>query len=195
MTLNTSVYVHDEVDALAVFGKCRELLEATSDIKCQIGPRYDENGWSLSHELGQGLPAALAIYFRLGEPYQVGSPHSKWCEDECDGTYHSPDCWIEVTFDTTYSYKEGEEGCGHLHVRLVTELGLWLDVRNIAWSWENEFTGEIHRGYENLPDLAGGGDSASAWFERVFPAILSGVSPPRPARPWDDRALPWDDRD
>lgn len=51
----------------------------------------------------------------------------------------------------------------------------WLDERGIAWSWENEFSGEIHGGedrYERLTDLMQGGHRAESWFGAwVLPAI------------------------
>ncbi len=79
---------------------------------------------------------------------------------------------LEVTFDTTYSYRENGEGCGHLHVRLLVALGTWLDSLGIGWIWSNEFTGERHEGYDQLPELAGGGDEASAWFaDKVLPVL------------------------
>ena len=66
-------------------------------------------------------------------------------------------------------------GCGDLHARLVAELGIWLDQRGKRWKWENEFTGEIHEGYEQLIQLASGGFEATAWFRTmVVPAIQSG---------------------
>jgi hypothetical protein len=46
----------------------------------------------------------------------------------------------------------------------------------VRWRWLNEYTGEIHAGYDKLPALVGSSDQATAWFEReVKPAIAAHV--------------------
>lgn len=175
MTLCTHVYVRDRVEPAEAFAYCRELLGATDKITTHNEKATFGDHWSMGNDLGQGLDALLWVDYRPSEPLRTPEQeqaHTKWCEDDCDGSSHEPACWIAVAFDTAYSYRKGNEGCGHLHVRLVTELGLWLDERDIGWLWENEFTGERHEGYERLPDIAGGGEEARAWYLGVVvPAI------------------------
>lgn len=91
----------------------------------------------------------------------------------CDGSDHAPACWLTVSFDTSYGYSdERGYGCGDLHAEYIARLGQWLDAMGIRWCWENEFTGEIHTGYEQLTGLASGAFEASAWFRTtVLPAI------------------------
>ena len=183
MTLNTSVFVHDEVDTSAVFHVCRELLGATdahpfSDEPCA----YREGQWTMANACGIGLPAWLMIFHRPGEalrPNPDACDDNCWIPDEGDDDepehFHRPAMWCEVTFDTAYSYNEKGHGCGDLHASLVAALGRWLDGRGIAWSWENEFDGKVHSGidrYERLADLGQMGHRAAGWFGAVvLPAI------------------------
>jgi hypothetical protein len=60
---------------------------------------------------------------------------------------------------------------------LVAELGKWLDERGVRWLWKNEYTGEVHSGYEQLIELCSGGFEAAAWFQTtVLPAIAAKTS-------------------
>ena len=109
------------------------------------GIRFTDDNDSIANDPGQGLCAWLIVYHR----------------DQ-----------VEVSLDTAYGYDADGEGCGDLHARLVAQLGHWLDGKGIRWSWQNEFTGEIHEGYEGLADLGSGGAEASTWFrEIVAPAL------------------------
>lgn len=175
MTLCTHVFVKDQVEPTEVFKVCRDLLGATEKTEAQFYFQADGE-WSIGNKIAQGLPALLDIEFRPGEALRTlddAMEHEDFCDEDCDGKWHSPACWLAVSFDTAYGYKTADgEGCGHLHVRYVSELGLWLDARGIAWEWTNEFTGERHTGYDRLPDLVGGGEAATEWFQNlVLPAI------------------------
>lgn len=176
MTLCTHVYVRDQVEPAEVFAYCRDLLGATDEITTY--KRVDTDGsWSMGNDLGQGLDALLWVDYRpdgpLRTPEQEQS-HTKWCEEDCDGSRHEPACWLEVAFDTAYGYRKDGEGCGQLHARLVAKLGLWLDANNVSWLWENEFTGERHEGYARLSDLVGGGEDARAWFKDIVEPVIMG---------------------
>src|SRR5690242_14095966 len=91
------------------------------------GTRFEDRGGSIMNLPGQDLCAWLIIDYEK-----------------------SP---MEVSFDTAYGYRGPEGGCGDLHARLVRELGAWLDGRRVRWSWLNEWTGEVHEGYEGLSEL------------------------------------------
>lgn len=194
MTLDTRIYVVDEIDLGELFTKCQGLLT-----------QYDEQGRSpeqqrsklspssLSNEGMQGLPAWLMIDHRGERPFRTQEQVDA-CDEDCNlpgRSYYDPDeplcdgktgynhrkpaCWYEISFDTAYGYRGPEGiGCGDLHARLVAELGAWLDAKSIRWKWKNEFTGEVHEGYDRLIDLASGGFEATAWFRTtVMPAIAA----------------------
>lgn len=53
-------------------------------------------------------------------------------------------------------------------------LGLDAVLRpaGISWSWQNEYTDEIHPALEGFEGFLGNGDRALAWFEKVVrPAV------------------------
>lgn len=192
MTLDTRVYVTDNTDLRELFTKCQELLGAYDEDR--RGPdrqRSKHYPTSLDNEPMQNLPAWLMVHHGGERPYRTAEElveHDEDCnlpdseyfdEDEpvCDGTsgyvHRKQPCWYEVSFDTAYGYKGPDGmGCGDLHARIVAELGAWLDAKGVRWKWRNEFTGEIHEGYESLIQLASGGFEATAWFRTmVVPAI------------------------
>ncbi|WP_338683831.1 hypothetical protein QD712_25520 [Streptomyces acidiscabies] len=198
MTLDTRIYVLNQVDPHEVFRFCRGLLGATDrhtftdeqDNTWRKGESFVEsaNPWTISNNPGQGLPAWLMLHYRpdasLCTPEQAAEhdedicnlPGTSWYDAEsgpCDGAWHRPACWLEVSLDTSYGYRdERGYGCGDLHAEYVSRLGQWLDERSVRWAWKNEFTGEVHTGYSRLIDLASGGFEASAWYRTtVLPAI------------------------
>jgi hypothetical protein len=181
MTLDTRVYVHDEVDVHELFAECRRLLGADESHRSFDGPsRWSSHrdSWTVGNGLGQGLPALLAIDYRPGAPLRPdGDACSAYCDPEDDRHYHQSAMWCEVSFDTAYGYADSRGGCGALHARLVFDLGQWLDERGVAWSWRNEFDGEVHGGderYVRLRDLADDGQEAMRWFKGVVePAIAA----------------------
>ena len=129
MTLCTHVYIHEEIEPMLVFAKCRDLLgcEITHTAKFYFN---EDGSWDASNDLGQGLPAWLIISFRPGAPLTTSAQaasHNEDCENDCDGKWHDQACWVDLSFDTTYSYGENGEGCGHLHARLLAELGAWIE--------------------------------------------------------------------
>jgi hypothetical protein len=189
MTLDTRVYVHDRIDYREVFVKCNQLIGAHEGIEFTDEPIPDyENGervpgpeggnWFIWNKPGQGLCALLDVTYRKNAPLRTPGDHSRYCEpdvDECDGTC-APPCWLEISLDTAYSYRGDQgEGCGDLHAHLVAELGKWLESKGIRWSWKNEFTGEVHEGYDHLIDLCSGGFEASAWFATSVAPVISAL--------------------
>jgi hypothetical protein len=197
MTLDTRVFILGQVDPHETFRFCRELLGATelntftdeqdsTYVKGEWAVRPD-NPWTVSNDPGQGLPAWLMLYYRPDAPLRTAEQAAEHDEDcnlpensiyveewgPCDGEHHRRACWLTVSFDTAYGYRdERGYGCGDLHAEYVAKLGQWLDAKGVRWEWENEFTGEIHTGYSRLIDLASGGFEASAWFRTsVLPVI------------------------
>ncbi len=183
MTLATHVYVLDPIPPSDVLDKCRELLGATAAHRIQDRDSYSEDGARvLGHPPGLGLPALLSIEHRNGEALRTPESiklHGRYCDPDCDGSDHDDrPCWLDVDFDTSYSYEDAHGGCGELHARLIAELGSWLDARGVRWEWRNEYTGDVHGGdarYERLLDLCESSKQARDWFQNVvMPAIASG---------------------
>lgn len=185
MTLDTRVYVLDRIDYREVFLKCNQLIGAHEGIESRDEPEKiwregkpypDPSGrWSIWNKPGQGLCALLDVSYRKDGPYVARGEHARFCEPDEDESHQT--CfprWLEVSFDTAYSYHDEHGGCGALHARLVFALGQWLDERGVRWRWENEFTGEIHEGYADLSGLVDGGAQAADWFRTaVAPVIAS----------------------
>lgn len=180
MTLDTRMYVHDEVPVRELFTEFRRLLGATNVHPIEdrdVGDIYGAGIWHLGHPPGIGLSALVSIEYRPSQPLR---PDERACHDWCepgDGYHHhDPASWCSVSMDTAYGYKdEHGRGCGDLHASYVAQLGRWLDARGVGWSWRNEFTGEVHGGddrYDRLRDLVSNGAEAQDWFRTtVAPAI------------------------
>jgi hypothetical protein len=185
MTLSTHVYLLTEADPRDVFFECRRLLGATDAHRWEDKPSFygepkgDER--VIMNGGGQGLPAWLIIRYSPNGPLLSESEGHDECDDDCTFE-HDPAHWVNIDFDTAYSYKDSYGGCGALHARLLFDLGQWLDDRGIDWSWRNEFTGEIHGGderYRRLGDLTEGGRAAMRWFKgTVEPVIYASLASP-----------------
>ena len=154
----------------------------------------EDHPWQIHNHLGQGFPAILSVEYRPGgEPLRTEEDfhrHDEYCnipgnpefhdpnEELCDGehNYQRP-CYLKVNFDTGYSYSDDlGRGCGDLHAAYIRRLGLWLDAQGVPFMWENEFTGEFHRGYEKLSDLGNSGEDAKNWMQNiVLPAIAANI--------------------
>lgn len=184
MTLDTSVYVLDQISHRDVFVKCNQLIGATEATRSHneqlktwrkgVGKPEPGNPWHIGNDIGQGLCALLDIYYRPDAPLRAKDGDCHWfCDPDCDEDDQTRACWLEISLDTPYGYRDDQgRGCGELHASLVAQLGQWLDERGVRWLWENEFTGEVHSGYDRLTDLCKDGAQASSWFRTsVLPAI------------------------
>ena len=154
MTLDTRIYVHDRVPAQEVFGKLCELVTGPP----RPGTRVTSDERSVMNDPGQGFDAWIIIYRDIeGKAPHRAEPegHDEECDEDCSYG-HPPACWLEASLDTAYGYHGADGDCGSLHARLVRELGEWLDARGaLAWSWRNEFTGEVHQRFDGLGELGG----------------------------------------
>lgn len=212
MTLDTRIFIEDEIGALDLFNYLvHQLLEFDVDPDRAGGPRPFENvvtlaepdtdwrtkqvldTWTMETKIGQGLPAWLMVHYRPGGDYRTPEqaaehdedicnlPTSSWTDEDsvmCDGSDHSPACHLEVSMDTAYSF-EGPNGmtCSHLHGTILARLTEWLGGQNVAWKWQNEYTGEVHPGGEGLGELLSNGDEANAWFNSTaMPAIRAHIN-------------------
>lgn len=171
MTLTTTVYVLDEVDRDTAFVRCRALVgasdrhtftdEPAAVQETPVGPAGEVR--MLSNHLNQGLPAWIALWYRLLGPLRAtaqSAAHGKDCnvpgapdydEDEqpCDGQ-HDPACWLEVTFDSDNRPDEQGNGPCTLHAGYLAELGAWLDRRGLRWAWQDGFTLQVHQGHDGI---------------------------------------------
>jgi hypothetical protein len=187
MTLDTRMYVHDEVSPHALFHELRRLLGATDAHPIEdrdVSHYYGAGTWEVGHPIGIGLPALCGIYYRQDGPY-VSADAASGCSEDCDPGdgyhYHKPAMWCEVSMDTAYGYRDAQgRNCGGLHASFVAALGEWLDARGVRWSWVNEYNGKVFTGderYSSLLALIGDSDKAVAWFSDVVaPAIFGGRS-------------------
>lgn len=189
MTLNTEIYLHGQVNIPEFFEFCqRALLAFDGEARSLEAVVWtDDEGWRgdgtrrRANRLGQGLPAILDLTYRSDGPLMTveqSAAHNDWCNEEgdCDGSHHTPPNWATVSLDTAYGYKDPHSGwgCGDLHAALIRLFGDYLDKHGVQFSWENEFTGEVHDGYNNLDDLGAQGANAGEWFRNVvLPAIAS----------------------
>jgi hypothetical protein len=105
-------------------------------------------------------------------------------DEDSAGADRQQACWLDVDFDTGYGHRDAQGGCGELHARLVAQLGRRLDSKGIAWSWKNEFSGEVHDGpdrYERLVDLCHRSVANQEWFRNMVWPGGPGCSATAPA--------------
>lgn len=187
MTLNTKIYLHAQVDIPEFFEFCQRALLAFDGnarsleavIWSDEDSYWNDGSWARANQLGQGLPAILDLTYRPDAPLltvEQSEQHNDYCNDDgdCDGSSHTPPNWATVSLDTAYGYSDPHRGwgCGDLHAALIRLFGDYLDKHAVHFSWENEFTGEVHDGYNNLDDLGAQGANAGEWFRgTVLPMI------------------------
>lgn len=189
MTLDTRFAITSPVlKPRDVFDYCNTLLAAVAGWPVEritydaydisVNKWHTDAGWY--NTLGQGLPALMDVKYGADGPLK----RDCYCdEDRTDDVApdwkcaycRAPEAFVEVSFDTAYSYKTPSGlGCGDLHAALVDALGAWCDSRGLTWHWQNEFTGEWHEGRDGLSELGQGGAAATEWFTAsVLPVIAA----------------------
>lgn len=189
MTLNTSIAIGGKVDPEAVYQFMNDLLGAPADVPTERKPG------KITNPPGIGLPAWLWVAHNDGKPLPVHE-HDKWCDvkvgpatqEEVDehlsdvGTDPTQNGWayVEVWVDTAYGYRGPDgESCSALHAQLVAKLGKWLDMQDIPWKWNNEYTGEWFDRDDQLAKFGGYhlNSGADDWFRNItLPAIMSDIA-------------------
>lgn len=200
MTLDTRIYVNSKVDVKELFHYGQWLLHAMDDAEdrarrvpgrqrwrdkamtiCTVDGWVDDPSGvrMIYNEMGQGLPAALDITYRVGGPVKVSADEcDRYCSTPCDmGSPHKPAHWCEISLDTAYSYSNPSiGGCTELHVELMRGFDDWLSGRDVTFSWKNEYTGDVHPWPEGLEQFGKNGASASAWYlDTARPAIAAHI--------------------
>jgi hypothetical protein len=181
MTLSTDLVIIEPTNPRKVFDFALSLLaedfdgEPTWDYtrKGEGNPKYPASTSHYATTCGQGLAAWLFVHHADDGPLTIADEYREDDEPRPPCDKHC----IRIDWDTGYSYRgKNGEGCGDLHARMVATVGHWLDEQGLTWWWQNEFTGEWHRGAEGLDELGNAGDEAKAWFTgTVLPAIESGL--------------------
>lgn len=114
---------------------------------------------------GQGLPAIVTSEHRGDAPVAAEDQYDD------DGDLIRRSCQVVVSWDTGYGYSAHGMGCASLHAAALTLLHESLPA-GVTMQWENEFTGEVHDGIDNVLDLAGDGEEVATWFRDVaLPAV------------------------
>jgi hypothetical protein len=180
MTMHTRIRILDPVDVHELFRLGQRLL-AERDEKHRLvadqvwhDRQYGDDGqWIIGNDLGQGLPRIWDIHYRPGGHLRAEDDgHDKWCEDDCQGSYHDKACYAEGGIDTAYSYQDAHGGVGNLHAWFIAQLGNWLDAQSARWSWYDESGGEWYDSAADLVELCRNGAAAQDWFRSmVVPAM------------------------
>lgn len=206
MTLSTKIYIQGEIGALDVFNfLVHQLLEfdnshrdftavrTTAEADTDWKTKQPTGLWTVETVIGQGLPAWTMVHHRPGGAYRTevdaqahddgicnmpGSSYHDADEPVCDGSHHTPACHLMVDMDTAYGYTGPNGiGCSGLHGTMIVRLGTMLQERGVPFSWRNEYTGELHQGFDGLDGLLSAGDEANAWFNGVaLPAIMLDIA-------------------
>lgn len=190
MTLNTSIYILDEVDPMEVYNFVnKHLLKVTNPITLHR-PYKDwskDKGYTehpdimdLDNEVGQGFDAwYMSKYRKSGEPLYPEDHYEDWSvgeDDEEDLHLTNPACFMELSFDTAYGYVSKVGGCSQLHTTYIIALHDWLEAKGVRIKWQNEFTGEIHDGLDGLEEFGTSGEDARKWFKSIMPGVIASIA-------------------
>lgn len=196
MTLNTTIYILDPVNPHDVFNFGNFLLGNGENVYRPGGSlgnvRYSEvknSEWSepgvvnIYNNIGQGFPAILDCSYREDAPLWEEDTYDVEDLSEYGGGISSylisPACYMSLSFDTGYGYRDDLGGASNLHARYLVDLYKWLQKKNVRIRWQNEFTGEIHDGIDGLDKFFVGGDKAESWFENEVMPLMSIGMPPK----------------
>jgi len=177
MTLSTNVYILDKVDPQEVFDYCNNhLLHAKNPKTSILDPKWekDEDVTGLENEPGQGIPAWLITKFRKsGEMlYPKDLTQNEYFGEDEESAWGSrlyvPACYMDLDFDTSYSYRSALGDCNALHAFFILSLYNWLKGKGVRIKWKNEYTGEIFDGLDGLSEFFHAGSEAQEWFRTVL---------------------------
>ena len=102
--------------------------------------RFDVKPTGIHADLGQGLDALMDLLHGVDGAQVPEKGCDDYCEPDCDSAWcWSPAYYLQADFDTAYGATD-TCGChsGGIHIRLVSQLGAWLDERGATWLWWDE---------------------------------------------------------
>lgn len=188
MTLNTSVYILDPIDVEELFAWGNDNLIKPSSTprvtRYSIGDLpYSFDSTPITHahvgnDLGQGFDAIFDIDHWEGALHDAAEEE----EDEDMKKYFSnrPKHYAEVSFDTSYGFKEssahpGISGCDNLHALYVGLLHQHLSEKGVRMAWKNEYSGEIFEGINGIDTLLKDGDDTQEWFHNIAKPTIEAI--------------------
>jgi len=148
MTMTTSVRINAPINPHRLLDKLTELVGGDP----KVVPREERDHHSyegvrwLSNPMGYGLMALCDVEWHPDGPLPT---RTKWHDDdEADW----PAALVECSFDTTYSFKVNDAGCGDLYAWMLVELRSWLAEQGITDAYW--FAGEYVSSFQPLSDLS-----------------------------------------
>lgn len=181
MTRSTEVAVTSPgIDPMEMWRVMATVLRAPEQYRFEVKPT------GIHAALGQGLDALMDLDHAGGDLIPE-SGCGEYCEPDCSAEW----CWgpahyLMADFDTAYGATD-PCGChsGGIHIRLVSQLGEWLDQRGATWLWWDE-SGD---GWRHGHDWGTLGDPREACpTHRAIPAPRNPVI--RPVVPADTETAP-----
>lgn len=175
MTLNTQVYILDEIDPHQVFKFCNSMMGVEQPIFTESHDEWETNPViSLDNAPGQGFPAWIMSNYRKRGFLHPMPEYAR--DEEGEASLESPACYMEIRFDTTHAYRDEYGGSTELHARYLVALNDWLQTRNVSMCWKNHFDDSIHHGVNGLESLFEGGDRTTAWFDEFVLPLVKNLS-------------------
>jgi hypothetical protein len=174
MTLDTRVLITTPVAAKALWDDILEIVAErhtspvqvrTKDARDYEVPEGITDGITTQTTIGQGLPAWTRMTYRVsGEPF----PSYTQDPDDYDDPKTFPASYANISFDTSYGYRDPFGGCATLHARFLVH----LHQKGYTFAWVNEFTGELYEGLDGLEKFMDGGAEAEEWFQTVVLPVI-----------------------
>lgn len=135
MTRSTEVAVTSPgIDPHEMWRTMATILRAPEQYRFEVTPTGIHGG------MGQGLDALMDLRFNPDLSLVPEDGCDEYCEPDCSAEW----CWgpahyLMADFDTAYSATD-PCGChsGGIHIRLVSQLGAWLDAQGATWQWYDE---------------------------------------------------------
>lgn len=135
MTRSTRVAVLTPgIEPMEMWRQMATILRAPEHYQFRVTPG------GIHAAIGQGLDALMDLDHGLDGAAVPEGGCEEYCDPDCTGTW----CWepahyLMADFDTAYGATD-PCGChsGGIHVRLVSQLGDWLDERGAQWAWYDE---------------------------------------------------------
>jgi hypothetical protein len=110
--------------------------------------RFEVTDTGIHAAPGQGLDALMDLTYKPDLSLTPEGGHDEFCQPGCDSQWcWEPAYYLLADFDTAYGATD-PCGChsGGIHIRLVSQLGRWLDEQGATWMWCDESGDLWHHG-------------------------------------------------